>query len=59
VSSDPTGATIGLALTSIEIDHRIYAVQSPALEVHSGGGETPTVDRAMSFRLNAPLVIER
>ena len=59
VSSDPTGATIGLALTSIEIDHRIYAVQSPALEVHSGGGEKPTVYRALSFRLNAPLVIER
>jgi hypothetical protein len=59
VSSNPSASTISLELTSIEINHRIYAVKSPVLEIHSGGGEKLTAYRSLSFRLDAPLVIER
>jgi hypothetical protein len=49
-------ADVSLGLTSIEIDHRAYAVKSSAVETPSGNG---AADRALVFHLDAPLVIER
>ena len=57
-SSEPGAARMRLALTSIEIDHRAYAVKATEISNPSNTG-TAADDRALSFRLNAPLVIER
>jgi hypothetical protein len=54
VSVDPAAARLGLKLTSIEIDHHTYAVKSEPVEVRTGKGEA-----ALSFRLDAPVVIQR
>jgi hypothetical protein len=54
VTADPSGARLSLALTSIDIDHRSYAVQSSPVEVNAGRGEV-----AVDFHLQAPVVIER
>jgi hypothetical protein len=59
VSSDPAGSTFRLQLTSIEIEHRSYAVKSPIVEIHGGGDEKQAAYRAVNFHLSAPLVIER
>jgi hypothetical protein len=59
VSADPSQAKLSLALSSIEIDHRVYAVKSPAMEIPSSVGDRRSADRALSFHLEAPLVIER
>jgi len=56
VSAGSSEAAVSLGLTSIEIDHRAYAVKSSAVETSSGKG---AVDRPLVFRLDAPLVIER
>jgi hypothetical protein len=56
VSTGSSEANVSLGLTSVEVDHRAYAVKSSAVETHSDKG---TVDRALAFHLNAPLVIER
>jgi hypothetical protein len=56
VSTGSSEANVSLGLTSIEVDHRAYAVKSSVVETHSDNG---LVDRALAFHLNAPLVIER
>lgn len=55
VSGDSSQASVSLGLTSIEVDHRAYAVKSLAVQTASGKGE----DHALVFHLDAPLVIER
>ncbi len=56
VNTGSSEADVSLGLTSIEVDHRAYAVKSSTVETHSDKG---TVDRALAFHLNAPLVIQR
>jgi hypothetical protein len=58
LSADPSQANVSLGLTSIEIDHRAYAVKSAAIEIPSGDG-AKQIDRALVFHLDKPLVIER
>jgi hypothetical protein len=59
VSTDASHANIRIGLTSIEIDHRAYAVKSSPISIAVSGGGKPTADRTLTFHLNAPLVIER
>jgi hypothetical protein len=59
VSKGPSESKLGLALTSIEIDHRFYAVKSQTIDIPSGDADRQTVNRGLSFHLEAPLVIER
>jgi hypothetical protein len=55
VSAGQSGGTLGVKLTSIEVDHHVYAVKSQAINIPSSGGS----ERALNFRLSAPMVIER
>jgi hypothetical protein len=48
-----------LGLISIDLEHRSYPVNSIAIEVSSRGIGRQPADRALVFRLDAPLVIER
>lgn len=52
-------ANVSLGLTSIEIDHRTYAVRSPAVQAPSSKGAQRNVDHTLVFHLQSPLVIER
>ena len=54
VSVAPSTAKLALKLISIDIDRHTYAVKSGPVEVRTGKGEA-----ALSFRLDAPLVIQR
>jgi hypothetical protein len=52
-------SNVALELRSIEIDHRVYAVKSEAIETPSGDSAKQVADHALMFHLNAPLVIQR
>ena len=57
VSSDT--ASLSLRLTSIEIDHRVYPVKSTTTEIDSGAGNRRVATNALTFHLDAPLVLQR
>lgn len=52
-------ANLSLKLTSIEIDHRVYAVKSTTTEIASGAGSRRAAANAFTFHLDAPLVLQR
>ena len=54
--SDSTGI-LSLGLTSIEINHKVYAVKSSSTEMATGNRQK--VKGALTFHLDAPLVLER
>ncbi len=59
MTSNPSDINVSLGLTSIDIDHRAYAVKSRLVELPLGEEAKRTADRALTFHLDAPLVIER
>jgi len=59
VSTDPSQTGVSLSLTSIEIDHRVYPVKSTSTELPTGEGIRQTAGGALTFHLDAPLVLER
>jgi hypothetical protein len=54
ISAEPSRATLGLALTSIEVDHRTYAVNSAPMNIRSDRGAA-----SIRYRVETQLMIER
>jgi hypothetical protein len=59
VSSGSSGSGVSLSLTSIEIGHRVYPVKSTTTELSVGEASHQTANGALTFHLDAPLVLER
>ncbi len=59
MAADPSGANVQLGLTSMEIEHRSYTVKSRLIEIPLTEESKRASDRALTFHLDAPLVIER
>lgn len=59
VNTDPSETSLSLSLTSIEIDRRVYPVKSTSTEIPMREGNRQTAGGALTFHLDAPLVLER